>query len=166
MQTNDLLLLLLLLIINGHSLRRACLQPATNTQNSKPRPPTTNAEENLEKINKTLLETQHRLTTPLHTSRYSARFAQSRNTSRWYVIIFNNQYLGAALNAIIVARRKPHLTLCALHASRATSTTPPTAPGTPRGTPLLSCCECGKRGIQLLTSFDGWGISIKSPGVG
>ena len=26
----------------GHSLRRACLQPATNTQSSKPRPPTTN----------------------------------------------------------------------------------------------------------------------------
>ena len=26
-----------------HSLRRACLQPVTNTQNSKPRPPTTNA---------------------------------------------------------------------------------------------------------------------------
>ena len=30
-------------IIQGHSLRRACLQPATNTQNSKPRPPTSNA---------------------------------------------------------------------------------------------------------------------------
>ena len=34
------------LIIKGHSLRRACLQPATNTQNSKPRTPTTNAKEN------------------------------------------------------------------------------------------------------------------------
>ena len=30
-------------IRKGHSLRRACLQLATNTQNSKPRPPTTNA---------------------------------------------------------------------------------------------------------------------------
>ena len=29
----------LIIIIKGHSLRRACLQPATNTQNSKPRPP-------------------------------------------------------------------------------------------------------------------------------
>ena len=28
-----------ILIINGHSLLRACLQPATNTRNSKPRPP-------------------------------------------------------------------------------------------------------------------------------
>ena len=33
----------LIIIIKGHSLRRACLQPVTNTQNSKPRPPTTNA---------------------------------------------------------------------------------------------------------------------------
>ena len=32
----------IIIIIKGHSLRRACLQPATNTQNSKPRPPTTN----------------------------------------------------------------------------------------------------------------------------
>ena len=32
-----------IIIIKGHSLRRACLQPATNTQSSKPRPPTTNA---------------------------------------------------------------------------------------------------------------------------
>ena len=29
-----------IIIIKGHSLRRACLQPATKTQNSKPRPPT------------------------------------------------------------------------------------------------------------------------------
>ena len=36
-------LLVIIIIIKGHSLRRACLQPATNTQNSKPRPPTTNA---------------------------------------------------------------------------------------------------------------------------
>ena len=36
----------IIIIIKGHSLRRACLQPATNTQNSKPRPPTTNAKEN------------------------------------------------------------------------------------------------------------------------
>ena len=34
---------LIIIIIKGHSLRRACLQPATITQNSKPRPPTTNA---------------------------------------------------------------------------------------------------------------------------
>ena len=34
---------IIIIIIKGHSLRRACLQPATNTQNSKPRPPTTNA---------------------------------------------------------------------------------------------------------------------------
>ena len=37
---------IIIIIIKGHSLRRACLQPATNTQNSKPRPPTTNAKEN------------------------------------------------------------------------------------------------------------------------
>ena len=36
----------IIIIIKGHSLRRACLQPATNTQNSKPRPPTTNAKDN------------------------------------------------------------------------------------------------------------------------
>ena len=30
-----------IIIIKGHSLRRACLQPATDTQSSKPRPPTT-----------------------------------------------------------------------------------------------------------------------------
>ena len=35
--------LIIIIIIKGHSLRRACLQPATITQNSKPRPPTTNA---------------------------------------------------------------------------------------------------------------------------
>ena len=35
--------IIIIIIIKGHSLRRACLQPATNTQNSKPRPPTTNA---------------------------------------------------------------------------------------------------------------------------
>ena len=34
--------IIIIIIIKGHSLRRACLQPATNTQNSKPRPPTTN----------------------------------------------------------------------------------------------------------------------------
>ena len=33
----------IIIIIKGHSLRRACLQLAKNTQNSKPRPPTTNA---------------------------------------------------------------------------------------------------------------------------
>ena len=38
--------IVIIIIIKGHSLRRACLQPATNTQNSKPRPPTTNAKEN------------------------------------------------------------------------------------------------------------------------
>ena len=32
---------LIIIIMKGHSLRRACLQPATSTQNSKPRPPTT-----------------------------------------------------------------------------------------------------------------------------
>ena len=37
------MLIIIIIIIKGHSLRRACLQPATNTQNSKPRPPTTNA---------------------------------------------------------------------------------------------------------------------------
>ena len=31
------------IIIKGHPLRRACLQPVTNTQDSKPRPPTSNA---------------------------------------------------------------------------------------------------------------------------
>ena len=56
------------------------LQPAMNTQNSKPRPPPTNARSQgkLGPKNKTLLETQHRLTTPLHTSWCSARFAESR----------------------------------------------------------------------------------------
>ena len=39
-------IIIIIIIIKGHSLRRACLQPATNTQNSKPRPPTTNAKEN------------------------------------------------------------------------------------------------------------------------
>ena len=34
---------IIIIIIKCHSLRRACLQPATNTQSSKPRPPTTNA---------------------------------------------------------------------------------------------------------------------------
>ena len=32
--------IIIIIIIKGHSLQRACLQPATNTQNSKPRPPT------------------------------------------------------------------------------------------------------------------------------
>ena len=36
-------IIIIIIIIKGHSLRRACLQPATNRQNSKPRPPTTNA---------------------------------------------------------------------------------------------------------------------------
>ena len=43
--TGTILLLyhgILIIIIKGHSLRRACLQPATNTQSSKPRPPTMN----------------------------------------------------------------------------------------------------------------------------
>ena len=35
-------IMIIIIIIKGHSLRRACLQPATNTQSSKPRPPTTN----------------------------------------------------------------------------------------------------------------------------
>ena len=30
----------------SEKIHQACLQPATNTQNSKPRPPTTNAKEN------------------------------------------------------------------------------------------------------------------------
>ena len=34
--------IIIIIIIKGHSLRRPCLQLATNTQNSKPRPPTTN----------------------------------------------------------------------------------------------------------------------------
>ena len=65
-----------MMTIKGHSLRRAFLQPATNTQNSKPRPPTSNARSKgkLENKIKHLFETQHRLATPLHTSRYSARF--------------------------------------------------------------------------------------------
>ena len=41
--SDTLLIIIVIIIIKGHSLRRACLQPATNTQNSKPRPPTTNA---------------------------------------------------------------------------------------------------------------------------
>ena len=38
----------IIIIIKGYSLRRACLQPAPNTQNSKSRPPTTNARRKLE----------------------------------------------------------------------------------------------------------------------
>ena len=38
-----IIIVIIMMIIKGHSLRKACLQPATNTQNSKPRPPTTNA---------------------------------------------------------------------------------------------------------------------------
>ena len=34
-------IIIIIIIIISHSLRRACLQPATNTHNSKPRPPTT-----------------------------------------------------------------------------------------------------------------------------
>ena len=34
-----LIMMMIIIIIEGHSLRRACLQPATNTQNSKPVPP-------------------------------------------------------------------------------------------------------------------------------
>ena len=37
------MMIIIIIIIKGHSLRRACLHPATSTQNSKPRPPTTNA---------------------------------------------------------------------------------------------------------------------------
>ena len=36
-------LYVIIILIKGHSLRRACLQTLTNTQNSKPRPPTANA---------------------------------------------------------------------------------------------------------------------------
>ena len=75
---------LIIIIIKGHSLRRACLQPATSTQNSKPRPPTTNARskgKRKKQRKKTLLETQHRLTTPLHTCNAVPRFAQSRGRS-------------------------------------------------------------------------------------
>ena len=36
-------LIIIIIIKKGHSLRRACLQPETNTQNSKPRPPTMSA---------------------------------------------------------------------------------------------------------------------------
>ena len=54
----------------------------TQSQNSKPRPPTGTKKG---KVNltyyRTLLGTQHRLTTPLHTSRYSARFALSHGMS-------------------------------------------------------------------------------------
>ena len=42
-RVSSLFILALIIIIKGHSLRRACLQPATNPQSSKPRPPTTNA---------------------------------------------------------------------------------------------------------------------------
>ena len=34
----NIIIMIIIIIIKGHSLRRACLQPATNTQNSKPRP--------------------------------------------------------------------------------------------------------------------------------
>ena len=43
---------LIIIIIKGHSLRRACLQPATNTQNSQPRPPTMNAKSKAKLQNK------------------------------------------------------------------------------------------------------------------
>ena len=38
------MLIIMLPIIDGHSLRRACLQPTMNMLNSKPRPPTADAE--------------------------------------------------------------------------------------------------------------------------
>ena len=44
---------IIIIIIKGHSIRRACLQPATNTQNSTPRPPTTNARSRGKLENKT-----------------------------------------------------------------------------------------------------------------
>ena len=37
LQWNWLKEAIIIIIIKGHSLRRACLQPATNTQNSKPK---------------------------------------------------------------------------------------------------------------------------------
>ena len=37
---------IIIIIIKGHTLLRACLQPATNTRNSKPRPPTQTQERN------------------------------------------------------------------------------------------------------------------------
>ena len=33
---------IIIIIVEGHSLLRVCLQPATNTQNSKPRPTAAN----------------------------------------------------------------------------------------------------------------------------
>ena len=45
---------IIIIKIKGHSLRRACLQPATNTQSSKPRPPTANAKSKGKLQNKTL----------------------------------------------------------------------------------------------------------------
>ena len=34
-----IIITIITIIIKGYSPRKACLQPATNTQNSKPRPP-------------------------------------------------------------------------------------------------------------------------------
>ena len=38
-----LIIAIMIMMIKGHSLQRACLQPATKHANSKPRPPTSNA---------------------------------------------------------------------------------------------------------------------------
>ena len=35
----NIIIMIIIIIIKGYSLRRACLQPAMNTQDSKPRPP-------------------------------------------------------------------------------------------------------------------------------
>ena len=65
----------------GHSLRRSCLQPATNMYNSKPTPPTVlfasvrkRKGKNLKlKLHTTTVAAQQRLTTPLHISPFSGR---------------------------------------------------------------------------------------------
>ena len=54
----------------------------------------------LEKINKTLLETQHRLTTPLHTSRYILHL----NNNKTIIIIITGQPLRKACLFFLVPR--------------------------------------------------------------
>ena len=66
-------MVIIILKAKGHSLRRACLQPATNTQNSKPRPPTSNARR--KKKTQNSASADHHPPEWIHTSRYCARLA-------------------------------------------------------------------------------------------
>ena len=59
------------------------LQPATNTQNSKPGPPTSNAKRKGNQETENTARNSAPADHPLHTSRYSARSAQPRGRSTY-----------------------------------------------------------------------------------